>query len=120
MLLDGRWSRKFDRCQKCGATEKPHMARGYCVTCYELISYQENKPRERATRKRMRLRASESKTKAVYEQQQRWKDANRERALAAQHEWYERNKGAINAWPSGLTVWVPFAGIWCVGLGGAF
>ncbi|MCA1669689.1 MAG: HNH endonuclease [Thermomicrobia bacterium] len=29
-----RWSRKHDRCVKCGTTERPHNARGLCCNCY--------------------------------------------------------------------------------------
>jgi hypothetical protein len=28
------WSLKYDRCQKCGATDKPHECRGMCRRCY--------------------------------------------------------------------------------------
>ncbi len=32
--LNGRWSKKFERCQGCGTTEKRHMGGGYCTSCY--------------------------------------------------------------------------------------
>ena len=32
--LEGRWSLKYDKCQKCGTTEKKHAAKGICINCY--------------------------------------------------------------------------------------
>ena len=29
-----RWSRDFERCTRCGTTERPHKARGLCVNCW--------------------------------------------------------------------------------------
>lgn len=31
--LDGRWSRKHERCIGCGTTKTPHAARGFCKRC---------------------------------------------------------------------------------------
>ncbi len=28
------WSRAFDKCQDCGTTDKPHVSKGLCKTCY--------------------------------------------------------------------------------------
>jgi hypothetical protein len=28
-----RWSRKYDRCQSCARTDRPHTAHGLCATC---------------------------------------------------------------------------------------
>jgi hypothetical protein len=33
--LNGRWSRRWDRCQACGETERPHHAMGLCPRCHE-------------------------------------------------------------------------------------
>lgn len=33
-LKPGQWSRKYDSCQDCGTTERPHSAKGLCTTCY--------------------------------------------------------------------------------------
>ena len=30
-----RWARNFDACQKCGTTERRHLARGLCTRCYQ-------------------------------------------------------------------------------------
>lgn len=30
----GRWSLKFDKCQKCGTIERKHAAKGLCINCY--------------------------------------------------------------------------------------
>jgi hypothetical protein len=35
----GNWSRRYDRCAKCGTTERHHRARGLCTLCYERRSY---------------------------------------------------------------------------------
>jgi hypothetical protein len=91
------------------------MARGYCSRCYETVFYHENYEREHEKRKLKRLRAPDTQTAKEYEQQKAWKAANRERALAGQAAWYQRNKARINRWPVGLRVWVPYLGIWCEG-----
>jgi len=33
------WSRKHDRCVRCGDNQTPHMGRGLCLKCYEKESY---------------------------------------------------------------------------------
>lgn len=33
--LGQRWSRKYDRCQQCGTTDRRHDARGLCSLCYQ-------------------------------------------------------------------------------------
>ena len=34
-----RWSRKNERCQRCGTTERKHSAGGYCDRCYRWLHY---------------------------------------------------------------------------------
>ena len=29
-----KWSKKYDRCEKCGTTETKHVSRGLCKNCY--------------------------------------------------------------------------------------
>jgi hypothetical protein len=29
-----RWARDFDRCRRCARTERRHLARGLCESCY--------------------------------------------------------------------------------------
>lgn len=29
-----RWSRDYDECRGCHSADKPHLALGYCSTCY--------------------------------------------------------------------------------------
>jgi predicted DNA-binding protein YlxM (UPF0122 family) len=41
------WSRKFDRCQKCGTTKKKHVARGLCETCYRASTEKRNRGSKR-------------------------------------------------------------------------
>ena len=36
-LTDGRWSKKWSACRKCGTTEQKHYAQGYCETCYRAL-----------------------------------------------------------------------------------
>jgi hypothetical protein len=109
------WSRKFDRCQRCGTAERPHMARGYCARCYEVVHYAENKDLEHRRRKAARLAKPDEWYEAKYRQEKAWKDRNRERALASQAAHYERNKHLLNKWPLGKTVWILYAGFWCEG-----
>jgi len=33
----GKWSMFFDKCQRCGTTDIPHNARGYCKKCYKIL-----------------------------------------------------------------------------------
>lgn len=35
-----KWSQKFDKCQKCGTTERKHNALGLCSKCYVHQQYQ--------------------------------------------------------------------------------
>lgn len=37
----GRWSLRFDRCQRCKTTDEPHNARGFCRRCYAKWSYEQ-------------------------------------------------------------------------------
>jgi hypothetical protein len=32
-----RWSRKFDRCQRCGSSAHRHMRKGLCRKCYDHL-----------------------------------------------------------------------------------
>ena len=29
------WARYFDHCQKCGSSDRPHHAKGFCHACYQ-------------------------------------------------------------------------------------
>lgn len=31
-----RWSKNFDQCRRCGTTETPHNAKGFCRNCYRF------------------------------------------------------------------------------------
>jgi hypothetical protein len=112
----GKWSRRGDRCcLRCGTTDRPHMARGYCARCYENVIYHENIDREHRKRKVKRLRAPIEKAISDYERERAWKQRNRERALASQRAHYERNRHQINRWPVGAPVEAFYAGFWCKG-----
>ena len=32
--LQGRWALRWECCQRCGTTERPHLMHGYCKRCY--------------------------------------------------------------------------------------
>jgi hypothetical protein len=32
--INGRWSKKYERCRRCGRADLPHAGRGLCRTCY--------------------------------------------------------------------------------------
>jgi hypothetical protein len=68
------WSYKYDKCQSCGSTEKKHMAKGLCGSCYvkqhakkspedkaayQKEYYQENKDESVAMKKERRAVAPE-------------------------------------------------------------
>lgn len=42
--LEGRWSRKWDRCVVCGTTEQPHGGLGMCVRDYTLFRWRREHP----------------------------------------------------------------------------
>jgi len=42
-LKSGQWSEKYDCCQKCGITSRPHYCKGYCLRCYEIKTYHERR-----------------------------------------------------------------------------
>jgi len=29
-----KWSRKYNKCKKCGTIENPHIQHGYCTKCW--------------------------------------------------------------------------------------
>ena len=35
-----KWSRKHDKCLRCGTSSKPHGARGYCRSCLYFINHE--------------------------------------------------------------------------------
>jgi hypothetical protein len=35
MRNENSWSRKYERCVKCGGTEYPHQGHGLCYICYQ-------------------------------------------------------------------------------------
>lgn len=36
------WSKEHDYCQRCGISEAPHYARGYCHRCYSAVQWHES------------------------------------------------------------------------------
>lgn len=34
-VLNGRWSKRFQNCQRCGCTDRIHWAKGLCRRCYK-------------------------------------------------------------------------------------
>ncbi len=44
---DGKWSRKFVRCVKCGGNDVKHVARGLCLSCYEKETEKRNRGKQR-------------------------------------------------------------------------
>lgn len=55
MLIDGRWSRKYERCRFCHSTSAKHHARGICVNCMSQIYYRDHPEyAERQNRRRRR------------------------------------------------------------------
>lgn len=41
------WSRKYNKCVKCGTTEEKHLSRGLCVKCYHKDIEGRHKKKER-------------------------------------------------------------------------
>ena len=44
LKLNGRWSRKYSHCTKCGMTDKKHYALGLCFHCYRIYEYHKKHP----------------------------------------------------------------------------
>lgn len=42
MTKDGRWSRKWLNCQRCGGTDSPYGSRGLCKRCESFVQYRLN------------------------------------------------------------------------------
>lgn len=40
--MSKKWSRKYEKCIRCETTEKPHIADGLCLKCYQHKQYQKN------------------------------------------------------------------------------
>jgi len=34
MLKNGKWSKEFNRCMKCGGNDCPHHSNGLCYNCF--------------------------------------------------------------------------------------
>lgn len=76
--LNGRWAMRYDRCQECGLTERPHISRGLCDRCYERARYWAGE--------RVRQRAPRGDRR---ETKRRWRRENAERINA------ERRRSSI-------------------------
>ena len=102
------WSRngKFDSCQKCGTTERKHMALGFCERCYNTYRYALNIDKEHARRKAKRL--AEGTVEQRYSKVRAWVEANRDRNAAVKKAWH----AARVKWPVGLKVWFWWKGFW--------
>lgn len=44
------WSRKFEKCIRCGSSQSKHVAKGLCKTCYTLNTEAEHKKHQRHER----------------------------------------------------------------------
>jgi len=107
-ILKGRWSLKFDKCQRCGRTSVRHMAKGLCMNCY---GYHRNVEAVKARRKNKRI---ENDTVAKrYPKVRAWHVANAEHVAKSKAEWYQANHPP--KWPIGKECWVKWEGFWCRG-----
>lgn len=34
MLKNGKWSKKYNKCIKCGRRDREHGGKGLCINCY--------------------------------------------------------------------------------------
>ena len=50
IMIKGKWSKKYDKCQRCGTTEEPHDSKGLCHKCYRIVK-REKKKTESAIKK---------------------------------------------------------------------
>ena len=45
-----RWAKRYDCCQRCGKSEKPHRSKGLCRSCYQIL-YQKSLRQQRRSLK---------------------------------------------------------------------
>jgi len=60
------WSKKFENCIDCGTSEKRHIGKGLCMTCYARKQYKKNPKRRLQIKKaiyKWRKKASKGKGK---------------------------------------------------------
>ena len=62
-VIKSKWSRKYNKCVKCGGTEYPHKGNGLCQRCYEKRA----RRRDTSHIKRDRRRSSASSKKVILE-----------------------------------------------------
>lgn len=67
------WSRKYERCQECGTTERQHYGKGLCYQCYNRAKYKQNPEPQK------------SRSSQYYE-------GHREAKCAYQAEYYQLNR----------------------------
>lgn len=72
------WSRKYEKCIKCGTTEIKHKGRGYCLHCHDKL--RAKKPHRIALRRKIA---------------REWGRRNRENTDKHHEVWYEKNKDIL-------------------------
>ncbi len=70
------WSKKHDKCIKCGTTEKKHKGNGLCVNCYRKENRYKYYERERTNSKK-------------------WYYTNCEKAKKTSNDWSKKNRNKI-------------------------
>ena len=113
-----RWSRKFDKCQKCGTKKRPYEARGMCVRCYNgqyrkkrLLRDPAFRARRNAENKKWRI-ANAGKVKEKNEAWHR-EHPERVRAMVAKGQRLRKAKGYSSEFLDGDFVGLSFCGgVW--------
>lgn len=95
MPKDRQWARKWDCCQGCGTTERPHYAKGLCKACYGRNYCQRhpeaNKRWSRQYRKAHPGRERERKREYAKRNKERDREYHRERT----HRWRVENRQRV-------------------------
>jgi len=50
--MNGKWSKKYDKCISCGTTERNHASKGLCTLCMSRINYNPNANRRLKLKKK--------------------------------------------------------------------
>lgn len=71
------WSRKFDNCQKCSTTDRPHLSSGLCKKCYQKKYRQSHKEERKEEKRRYRQSAKRKEGNKKYAQSTRGREFHR-------------------------------------------
>ena len=112
MLNSGRWARKWDCCQGCGTTERPHKAKGLCKRCYGRSGidaacgkrYRQTHPGRERERKRKYYQHNKERDREYHrERRRKWEAENRQRVRKSSRHRCAKRRAIARKLPATLT-----------------